>query len=183
MSERDQYQQALTHAKAGDLQAARKLLLKIDHPKAKALLVKVDAAIAKRPKKKPNRLLFVAGGTVLLLVLVFGGFYVGSLIYSNIQASQQEARIRAAKIYCYGYFAVEFMDLEREAFDAGCQEEAEITALVYDAEIDLCLNESQNGQLTERLLTCMEREAVYMTGTYLREAAEPERLSVPGRGD
>jgi hypothetical protein len=45
MTERDQYQQALTHARAGDLQAARKLLLKLNTPEAEKLLARVNARI------------------------------------------------------------------------------------------------------------------------------------------
>lgn len=182
MTPKEQYQKALESARAGDYLAAKKILSKMNHPKASELLLKVDAALAKqKPAKKPlNRAVFVIGGTVLVLVLLIGALAIGNTIYLNMQANQQQARQRAADMYCHGLFAVEYIELEREAFDTACEEEARLASWVYDAEIDLCLSQSQNGQLRQRLLECMEAEGVIMLGFELRDALEASKPDKPG---
>jgi hypothetical protein len=175
MGIKEDYQKAMELAKAGKLEQAQALLVTINHPKAEALLEKVNRAIAARgnqvkAKPKANRLAFVIGGTLLTLLLLIGGLTIGSYVYNILQANQQAARIRAADIYCHGYFAVEYMDLEREDFNTACELEAQSTALVYTAEIDLCLSQSQNGELTQRLLDCMEAEGVFMLGSHMEDA-------------
>lgn len=186
MTERDQYQQALTHARNGDLQAARKLLLKIDHPKAKALLVKVDAAIAKQPKKKRNP---VAIGLIVLLVVVAGiaaALYIyGAFFYTGDEAAEQIGRRFAVQRVCHRVFLQESIDLEidSEAFVAACRLETDYVMSVFIDEIAYCVEQSDEGRNEAQMIQCMADNDVSFLGTHVRSANEPERLSVPGRGD
>lgn len=184
MTPKEQYERALSLARAGDYRAAKAILERMNHPKATELLQKVNAAIAKQQPKalpdytklqgKRNPVMFVVFGTLLALMLLIGALAIGGTIYTTMQANQEQARQRAADTYCHRLFAIEYIELEREAFDTACQEAARWAALIYPAQIDVCLSGSQNGALTQRLLDCMEIEGVIMLGYELRDALEAQ---------
>jgi hypothetical protein len=74
MGIKEDYQRAVELAKAGELEKAQALLITIDHPKAEAMLAKVNAAIATRGDKASKKHGFSFVGLALaFLVIVIAG--------------------------------------------------------------------------------------------------------------
>lgn len=175
----NEYEKALSHARAGRLETAQQILIGLEDERSEKLLAKVNKAIAARgtsatvaqvkPKKRSNPMVIV-GGVLFILVLLVVVIGLGSVIYDNMQANQKALRLRAADLYCHGQFAVEAIRIEQEAFEQACEDTARDAASVQSVAIDYCLGQSQNGQLFQMLYDCMEEQNIYLSRQYIEAA-------------
>lgn len=175
MSKQADYQRALELAKSGDLEQAQALLLTIDHPKAAALLEKVNKAIAarkakQRPKASNKRPAMIVA---ILVLLVVGGvaFYYGYYLPSMAQA-QTFTRQFAIQRICSDVYMDYYIDndISAKGFVDACRQEAELAIIGMEEEIDYCLSQTQNGVLKVQMLQCLVDNGFKFSGVFIGAA-------------
>jgi hypothetical protein len=175
---KEDYQKAVELAKEGNLEEAQALLTTIDHPKAVTMLAKVNAAIATRgktkPKASPQKSRAWLSISILFLLIAVSLAYYG-LVY--IPGQEQAAvinRLLAMKRHCSETFISDAIEqnISDEGYTEACNQEVDYVLNLYADEIDYCLEQSQDGALNEQFKNCLEENAVYFTGTYIRQATK-----------
>lgn len=186
----NEYEKALSHAKAGRLETAQQILIGLEDERSEKLLAKVNKAIAARgasaqavaegmkqadkakqqPKASSKRPAIIIGALVLLIGLAVV-LYFTAYLPSQAQAQALRRQFAIDRV-CSDVFMDYYIDndISAEGFNDACRQETEFAIRGMEEEIDYCLSQTQNGVLKAQMLQCLVDNGFKFSGVFIGTA-------------